>query len=254
MKIFSFIFLFFSMFYFSQQTLSGKITDEEENPLSNVLVRNMKTGAESYTVIDGSFSVTGSRGDEIRFIKANFERVAVRFNEEISRKITIALIRVAVLIEEIKLPSIRLTGDLNKDAAALSRIDKIEKLQAEIGVPKPPEKSREKPAEFKNDVLMPLLALSLKPEAIYDLISGDARRKKSLYRYEDLRDNIAWIKKRMDDDYFTESGIPAEHIDRFLTFALTEDVTINGAVKANNLSKVLFRIEPLMPVYLNLVK
>ena len=112
-------------------------------------------------------------------------------------------------------------------------------LRREVGAPAPPEKPRETPADFKNDVLLPLLGLSLKPQAIYNLISGDARRKKAQYRYDDLQDNILWIRGKVGDDYFVKMEIPAERISEFLQFSMGLKPEIKSYIKAQNLSKVL---------------
>ena len=173
------------------------------------------------------------------------------FNNENQRYVSIKLYRVAVAIEEVKIEEVKLTGNLETDSRNLTKIDKAEVLNAEIGVPKPPEKPREKPAEFKKDVLYSLLSLSVKPQAIYDLISGDARRMKAEYRYEDLQENISWIRQRIDDDYFVKMGIPQGKISEFLQFSIGLKPEINQFIKAKNLSKILFILEDTLPVYLH---
>ena len=154
-------------------------------------------------------------------------------------------------IEEVKVSSLKLTGDLNKDSKSLTKIDKTAQVEKAVGIPGPPEKPREKPAEFKKDVLYSLLSLSVKPQAIYDLISGDARRMKAEYRYEDLQENISWIRQRIDDDYFVKMGIPQGKISEFLQFSIGLKPEINQFIKAKNLSKILFILEDTLPVYLH---
>ena len=246
-----FIFAFVGISISAQQTVYGRITDEEQHPIPATLVMNMKTGFQAYSDLEGNFSISGNFGDEIRFVRKGYERVSLLFNNENQRYVSITLYRVAVAIEEVKIEEVKLTGNLETDSRNLTKIDKAEILNAEIGVPKPPEKPREKPAEFKKDVLYSLLSLSVKPQAIYDLISGDARRMKAEYRYEDLQENISWIRQRIDDDYFVKMGIPQGKISEFLQLSIGLKPEINQFIKAKNLSKILFILEDTLPVYLH---
>ena len=246
-----FIFAFVGISISAQQTVYGRITDEEQHPIPATLVMNMKTGFQAYSDLEGNFSINGNFGDELRFVRKGYERVSLLFNNENQRYVSITLYRVAVAIEEVKIEEVKLTGNLETDSRNLTKIDKAEILNAEIGVPKPPEKPREKPAEFKKDVLYSLLSLSVKPQAIYDLISGDARRMKAEYRYEDLQENISWIRQRIDYDYFVKMGIPQGKISEFLQLSIGLKPEINQFIKAKNLSKILFILEDTLPVYLH---
>ena len=249
-----FIFAFVGISISAQQTVYGRITDEEQHPIPATLVMNMKTGFQAYSDLEGNFSINGNFGDELRFVRKGYERVSLLFNNENQRYVSITLYRVAVAIEEVKIEEVKLTGNLETDSRNLTIIDKAEILNAEIGVPKPPEKPREKPAEFKKDVLYSLLSLSVKPQAIYDLISGDARRMKAEYRYEDLQENISWIRQRIDDDYFAEAGIPEEKISEFIAFSFHDNPQIVTAIKAKSLTKAMFLMEEKMPIYLERLK
>ena len=74
------------------------------------------------------------------------------------------------------------------------------------------------------------------------------------YRYEDLQDNILWIRKRLDDDYFAEAGIPEKKISEFIAFSFHENPQIVTAIKAKNLTKAMFLMEEKMPIYLERLK
>ena len=247
LSLFSFL---FSISLCSQE-VSGTVTDEDQNPISAVLVFNMKTEQKVYTTLNGEFTIAASSNHELRFIKNGFERSSKILNAQDFRSpLSIIIVRSVQEIEEVKIPAIRLTGDLQQDSRNLTRFDKVAQLRREVGAPAPPEKPRETPADFKNDVLLPLLGLSLKPQAIYNLISGDARRKKAQYRYDDLQDNILWIRRKVGDDYFVKMEIPAERISEFLQFSIGLKPEIKSYIKAQNLSKVLFMLEDTLPLYL----
>lgn len=244
------VLIFFTIHIGAQQSISGTITDEEQNPIPAVLVMNMKNGFQTTTDLQGNFSVSGSSGDEVRFVRNNYDRISLIFNSEISRFVTITLIRAAAQIEEVQVSKVKLTGNLDTDAQLLAKRNPADEVQASVGVPKPPEKPREKPADLKRDVLKPLLFLAIKPQAIYDLISGDARRKKSLYRYQDFQDNISWVSARLGEDYFSDLGIKSEEIPSFIAYTFYKNPAIIDAVNAKNLSKAMFLIEELAPVFL----
>ncbi|AYO58526.1 hypothetical protein CO230_10620 [Chryseobacterium sp. 6424] len=227
----------------AQQMLYGRIADEDQNPLSAVLIINMKSGVRIASDDQGLFEIQGNKGDEIRFVREHFDRKSVFFDAAAQKYISLELSRSAVAIEEVKIDPVKLSGNLAKDSKNLSKVDKTEQLRREVGVPAPPEKPREKAADLKKDVLKPLLALRISPQAVYDVISGDARRMKAEYRYFNLQEDIAWIRAHVHDYYFSDLGIPAEDIIPFLQSSLHESPAAAEAVKQRNLAKLLFNIE-----------
>ena len=248
-RIFLLLFtLIFSNFF--SQKITGLVRDEDGNALPATLVFNMETEQKIYTSLAGEFSIDAIAGQELRFVRAGFERSAKIISAaDLDSKLIIKLARDAAEIEEVKI--VRLTGDIQQDSKNLAKQDRISQLRQEIGVPPPPEKPREKPADFKKDVVGNLLNLAVSPQAVYDLISGDARRMKTEYRYEDMQDNIAWILARVDEGYFTELGISPEKSKAFVQFSLGIEPEISRAVKARNLSKVLLYFEQTLPKFLN---
>ncbi|SFI94153.1 hypothetical protein SAMN05421638_1639 [Kaistella treverensis] len=248
-RIFLLLFtLIFSNFF--SQKITGLVRDEDGNALPATLVFNMETEQKIYTSLAGEFSIDAIAGQELRFVRAGFERSSKIISAaDLDSKLIITLARDAAEIEEVKI--VRLTGDIQQDSKNLAKEDRISQLQQEIGVPLPPEKPREKPADFKKDVVGNLLNLAVSPQAVYDLISGDARRMKTEYRYEDMQDNIAWILARVGDDYFTELGISPEKTKAFVQYSLGIEPEISRAVKARNLAKVLLYFEQTLPKFLN---
>ena len=253
MRIYVFFCLLFCFSTLYSQQVSGIVTDENQNPLPAVLVVNMATDEKVTTNLNGEFSINASINNELRFVRKGFERSSKNIVQlDFSFTLNVVLIRVAQEIEEVEVSPLKLTGDLNKDSKNLTKIDRAAQVEQAVGIPGPPEKPREKPADVKKDILMPLLSLSpaLNIQAIYDVLSGKARKQKSWYKYEDLQDNINWIRERVDDDYFTKMGISEEKISEFLQFSIGINADVNQGVKAKNLSKVLFGLEETFPLYL----
>ena len=244
-------FLLCSGLFFSQK-VSGIITDEEGNPLPATLVFNLQTEQKSYTDLSGEFSIEANPNQELRFIRPGFERFSkIISTQDFNYTFQISLYRIPGEIEEVQVP-VRLTGDLNVDSRNLTRYDKVAQLRAEIGVPAPPEKPREKVADAKDDILKPLLRIPpmVNVQAVYDVISGKAKKKKRLYRYEDLQENIAWIREKVGDEYFLKMEIPPQKISEFLQFSIGIKPDLNKYVKAKNVSKVLLLLEETFPLYL----
>lgn len=248
----SFILLFICMFFFSQQIISGKITDEDGIALPVVTVINMATDLKIYTAADGSFSIeVSSPDDEIRFVRNGFERSSIKASYGINKILDIRLTRAAREIEEVQVA--KLTGDLNKDSKAVAKIDRSKIVEDAVGLPQPVGKMRETPANVKQ-VLIPILLGNLNVQGLYDLVSGDARRMKRKYRYDDLQEDIAWIRARAEDEYFTKEGIPAERISEFIEFAFVNRPQSRTFVRTKNLTGALSRMEDVFPVFLTRLK
>ncbi len=228
------------------QTVRGKITDEDGNGLTSVTVMNISSDQKTYTNTDGTFSIDASAEDELRFIRAGYERASIQASYGIDKDLNIKLTRIAHDIEEVKVPNI--TEDLTKDARSVEKADKGRVIQDAVGLPQPSGKMREKPAEVK-DVLIPIILGQLNVQGMYDLISGKARRQKRQYRYDDLQEDISWIRNRVEDEYFTKEGIPKERISEFIEFSFLIKPQTRTFVRAKNLAGALLRMEKMIPVF-----
>lgn len=243
-------FFFLTIYFFGQQKITGKTLSENDMIVASVLVVNISNDQKVYSNSSGEFSIDGSEKDEIRFIKKGYER-ASRKVANAESPINVVLVRIPEEIEEVEI--ISTTGDLSKDSKRLTKIDKKEQLQKAIGLPKNPEKPREVPAEVKT-VLLAAAFGNVNVQAVYDLISGKSRRQKRWYKYEDLQDDILWIRKRIDDDDFVKDGIPVERISEFLEFSFIIKPEIRSYVKAKNISRVMFNLDEVIPVYVDRLK
>ncbi|MCS3868055.1 hypothetical protein J3D55_000971 [Chryseobacterium ginsenosidimutans] len=245
------ILLFLFVNVFSQQKIMGKIIDEDGISLPAVTVINVTTDTKTYTANDGTFSIDVSPTDEIRFIRSGFERASMKASYGINKELNITLIRVAQEIEEVKVANI--TGDITKDSKAVAKIDKGKIVEDAVGIPQPVGKMREKPAEVK-EVLLPIILGQLNIQGMYDLISGDARRMKRQYRYDDLQEDILWIRDRVEDEYFTKEGIPKERISEFIEFSFVNKPQTRSFVRAKNLTGALSRMDEAIPIFVKRIK
>lgn len=246
------VLLFLCNFLLSQQTVTGIITDENDIQLNSVTVINMSTDQKVLGSPSGEFNINASRNDELRFVKEGYERASKRvLTDGINSQLIITLAQIPQEIEEVKV--VKLSGNLSKDSRKVAKADLGAQVQEAVGLPQPVGKMREKPAEVKQ-VLLPVLLGSLNIQALYDLVSGKARKQRRQYHYEDLQEHITWIRDRVDDDYFVNAGIPPERISEFIEFSFLVKPQIRTYVKAKNLSAAVLRIEETIPLYTERLK
>ncbi|MCS3530904.1 carboxypeptidase regulatory-like domain-containing protein [Chryseobacterium sp. JUb7] len=237
--------LFLGESIFAQRILHGRITGESKGVITDVLVINISNGHKIYTDFSGDFSIEASDNDIIRFTKPYYERAEIRVTS-LTNDLSVMMIRTPEEIEEIKL--LKLTGDLSKDSKAVTKVDKAKIVQDAVGIPQPVGKMRTTPAEVKVVIINALLG-NLDVQALYDLISGDARRMKRRYRYDDLQDDVKWVRDRVDNEYFIKLGIPETRISEFIEFSFVNRPQVRNFVRRKKLEAVLSRMEDSIPVF-----
>lgn len=218
------------------QTISGVVVSEEDHPISKVLIVNMSSNQKVYTDNFGNFSIAGKMGDELRFAKEKYKGERIKTNNDLLKVI---LQQLPQEIEEVKIVNKRLAESQE------------EKLRTDIGLPKGPEKPREKPADAVDDIVKPLIRIppTIKIQAIYDVLSGKSRRLRRLYKYEDLQEGLAWIQNNIDLEYFAEAGISLEKFNDFLMFSL-QDEKVLMYMKAKNIGGLTVSLDNHIGAYL----
>ena len=219
-------------FFVCSQTISGVVVSEEDHPISKVLIVNMSSNQKVYTDNFGNFSIAGKMGDELRFAKEKYKGERIKINNDLLKVI---LQQLPQEIEEVKI--------INKRLAESQE----EKLRKDIGLPKGPEKPREKPADLADDFLR--IPPKVNIQNIYDAISGKSRRLKRLYKYEDLQEGLAWIQNNIDLEYFAEAGISLEKFNDFLMFSL-QDEKVLMYMKAKNIGGLTVSLDNHIGAYL----
>jgi len=234
----------FILFYFliisisiNSQTISGVVVSDESARLPKTLIVNMASDQKVYSNELGEFSISAKNGDELRFVRENYEREKVIVNNDYY--LTIRLTKIPEEIEEVKI--------INKRLAESQE----EKLRTDIGLPKGPEKPREKPADAVDDIVKPLIRIPpmVNFQAIYDVLSGKSRRLRRLYKYEDLQEGLAWIQNNIDLEYFAEAGISPEKFNDFLMFSL-KDEKVLMYMKAKNIGGLTVSLDNHIGAYL----
>lgn len=245
-KTFTLLLILISVRIFSQQKISGKTVSENDMVITSVLVVNISNDKKAYSDADGNFEIEASANDEIRFSKEGYERSSRRVVDP-SSLMNVVLIRIPEEIEAVEI--LNLTGDLNKDSKKLAKDDKVAKLHKNIGLPKPPEVAREKAPELSDAFVIGFPMAAINVDALYKVISGDARRMKTLYKYEDLQRHLKWVISRLDAEYFMNLGIPEERVKEFLEFAFLDNPRSLDFVKSKNINGTIFEIEKVIPKF-----
>ncbi|SDE98443.1 hypothetical protein [Epilithonimonas hungarica] len=235
-RLLQIIFLILSELIFSQN-ISGNVMSENEVMIPKVLIVNMTTNQKTYSDSYGKFIIDANIGDEIRFAKESYKlgKIVITSNQFQSVKLE----KIPQEIEEVKI--------INKRLAESQE----EELRKSIGLPKGPEKTREKPADAVDDIVKPLIGIppTLNFQAIYDVVSGKSRRLRRLYKYEDLQEGLTWIKNNVDWEYFRDAGIEPQKMNDFLMFALRDEKVLMY-MKAKNIGGLTIALDNNIGAYL----
>lgn len=231
------------------QVFEGEITVQDRAGiyLNQVLVTNISSQKTVVANVKGSFKIDAKSGDVLRFTSAFTERKDLKVTDKnisgIKNMVELSLNYTE--IRELVLTKFKPSGNLRKDVYALKSKDRSLEIIQMIGLPAP-----------KGDgtpVQQPVASLanggmSLSVDAIYDILSGDAKKKQRLYDYEKMVRGISTIRSYFGDAYFTNLKIPQDRVENFLTFVYTSE-NIDHFVQSNNLEAVKVPIEKYLPIY-----
>lgn len=205
LKLLFFLTTFFFINTHAQNYIFGKIISEDSAEIQDVTVINIRTDERTVTNRDGHFMVSGRAGDELRFIKAGYERIVKKISKEIiDAPINITLKRETILIPEVEVKQ-GLTGDLKIDAKTLNRPKKVEKLIKDIdryiAQKSDPRILAARPGEF------------VQPKG-QGFSIGKVKNK-----WDDI-DLMAYLHSALGDDYFTNLKIEKPQIEHFISYVL----------------------------------
>ncbi|SIR18443.1 MULTISPECIES: hypothetical protein [Chryseobacterium] len=205
MKLKLFFFLSFILFIHihAQNYIFGKIISESGTEMQDVNVVNIRTDEIVVSNRDGHFMISGRQGDELRFIKAGYERLTKIVSQENTQSpMNISLVRQTIQIPEVEVKQ-GLTGNLKIDSKLYNKPKKVEKLIKEmdqyIAQKSDPRILAAKPGEF----------VQPKGEGFF---IGKVKNK-----WDDV-DLMKYIRASLGDDYFTNLKIEKPLIDHFIYY------------------------------------
>ncbi|CAI8936968.1 hypothetical protein [Chryseobacterium sp. IT-36CA2] len=205
MKLKLFFFLSFIIFIHThaQNYIFGRITSENGTEMQDVNVINIRTDEIVVSNRDGHFMISGKQGDELRFVKAGYERLARKVSlENTQSPMNVSLVRQTILIPEVEVKQ-GLTGNLKIDSKLYNKPKKVEKLIKEIdqyiAQKSDPRILAARPGEF------------VQPKG-QGFSIGKVKNK-----WDDV-DLMKYIRASLGDEYFTSLKIEKPLIDHFIFY------------------------------------
>ncbi|MGC4036730.1 MAG: TonB-dependent receptor [Chitinophagaceae bacterium] len=122
-------FLLFSLFAFAQQTITGKITDNNATPLAGVSVKLKGTSRGVTTNSAGEFSIQAKQGDVLEITIIGYKKQSVTVGDQSA--LTIALQSEITELGEIVFTGTRTTGRAKTESAVPVDVIKIN----QVGLP-----------------------------------------------------------------------------------------------------------------------
>ena len=230
------------------QLYSGQVflRDNSQMYLNQVYVTNLKTMKTVLANYNGNFQLDADQGDIIRFTSIVTERKDIKITQNmLSGNNLVELVIAYYDIQEVVINRFRPTGNLRFDVNSLRKEDKAYALKKVIGLPEP-----------KGDGSSPVLpvagfrdgGLTFSIESIFDVLSGERKKKQRYVAYERMNSSISQIKNVLGTDYFTRLKIPESLIDNFLQFVYTSE-NIEVYVQTGNFDAVKMPVEKYLPIY-----
>lgn len=230
------------------QIFKGQVflRDNSSLYLNQVYVTNLKTYTTVLTNFNGEFSIQADAGDVIRFTSIVTERRDIPTTATMLGNTNFVELKVAYHdIQEVIISKFRPTGNLRYDVNSLRKEDKAYALKKVIGLPEP-----------KGDGTSPELpmaglrdgGLTFNLESIFDMLSGEKKKKQRYMAYERMNNSVVQIKNYLGKDYFSRIKIPENLVDNFLQFVYTSE-NIESYVLAGNFEAIKIPIEKYLPIY-----
>ncbi|KMQ67188.1 hypothetical protein ACM39_15565 [Chryseobacterium sp. FH2] len=230
------------------QIYSGEVflRDNSVLYLNQVYVTNLNTQKTVLTDYNGDFNLQANPGDIIRFTSIVTERKDIKLTPQMFETRSFIELKIAYHdIQEVVINRFRPTGNLRYDVNSLRKEDKALAIKKVIGLPEP-----------KGDGNSPVLpvaglrdgGLTFSLESIYDILSGERKKKQRYIAYEKMNSSVTQIKNYLGKDYFTRFKIPENLIDNFLQFVYSSE-NIEPYINSGNFEAVKIPIEKYLPIY-----
>jgi len=244
-----FCFIVFLGISVQSQEVKGYIylNEDERIFLNHIYVTNLNTEKTILSKINGAFSIPAKEGDIIRFTSFLTQRKDIKITNDILQKTEnfIELKQEYNNIEEVVI-KFRPTGNLRTDVERLGYKKRPVHIDKIIGLAKKSKNTTDDdaPMGFKNGGFV------LDVNYIYDVISGDAKKKQRLYEYEKAQKSVKNIENYFGKAYFINMKIPENLILDFLLFVYHSD-DIYRYTSIENYEAVRPYIDKYLPIYIS---
>lgn len=225
------------------------IIDLDDASPEGIYITNSRTQLTAITDLTGSFTLKAEAGDSLLIRSTFYESRRFYLTENLMDKefINIHLNIQPIALDEAFITQ-KLTGFLDIDARYKPGKDPIADLYKELGVNPDASKLRDS-TNFQ--MWKDVSPLHLNVEKLYDVFSGDLRRRQNLYAFEGQETKIKHISEYFGENYFVQDlQIPKEKIREFVFFAY-ESSQIPAYYENGNFLYIMRELSVMAPIYLS---
>ncbi len=221
------------------------IIDHTDEKAEGVYVTNKRTNYTTKSNFLGIFFIEAQENDTLQFTSSWYENRNLILRPKLFKKNEIV---VHLAIETINLSEAlitkKLTGILEKDVVLGKKEDDLTRLYKILKV-NPDTKQLKDTTALKAGLLAGDITLThIDVGRIYDIFSGDLRKRKALIDYESKAAQIARIRAYYGDNYFKiDLNIPSYKINEFILTALVNTNNTHHLSEPNYFA--------LMPIFSN---
>ncbi|MBC7556075.1 MAG: hypothetical protein H7195_03855 [Chryseobacterium sp.] len=242
MKLYLFflILIFPATFFLSQTTVSGNVYNENQVPLSGVLIVNIDSHTQTLTDINGHFFISASLGNELRFVRQNYERVDMKLQTQ--NFYTPLKFEMKYLPKEIEVVVLNYkpTGNLKEDIKHYGAPKQDVELNKELGKYNRTYSSRQ--------VMKPKRGEFVQPKGP----GFETEKIGYQWKIEDLQINL---EKTLSKEYFKSLGLQEYQIFSFMDFVFksfdTKEMRRFGRITSSDLARFQGEAEKQLPLYLS---
>lgn len=218
-------FLLVSASVFSQQKITGLVTDNTHSNINQVSIINVSKNISVLSDYSGKFEIEAEENDEIRAVKDGYYRDSKKISKEDFKTPLLMILQKAV----IQIPEVQIafspTGNLDKDNKRLNESQKLRSLKSEMS------------KYMKSPLNEPLADQSISKTftghdfragqvdvkgvigAVAGLIKKATQPKITKANYIEFQEFMVRLKNEVNLDFFKKYGMEDEQLDSFLLYA-----------------------------------
>lgn len=215
---------FVSAELFSQQQITGFITDSGRENINPVLVINVSSLKSTLSDPSGKFTIEASENNELRFVKEGYYRLDKKIGkDDFNSPLIISLAKAEIEIPEVKI-TFKPTGNLERDSKKLGESRKLSALKSDLEnymkapLNEPlPDNSISK--TFKPDYTAGQVSVLGVLDAAVGLFRKATQPEITKANYTETQDFLRRVKLEIDLEFLRKYGMDEEQIDHFLIYA-----------------------------------
>lgn len=217
--------LFVSASVFSQQKVTGFVTDNTNASINPVLIINVSKNTSVMSDPSGKFEIDADENDEIRAVKEGYYRTSKKISkEDFKTPLLMILQKAEIQIPEVKI-AFRPSGNLEKDNKRLSESQKLKSLKSDMlkymksPLTEPlPDKTISK-TFTGHDYKVGQVDVKGVIGAVAGLIKKATQPKITKANFIEFQAFMIQLKNEVNLDFLRKYGMEDDQIDTFLLYA-----------------------------------